>query len=589
MKRKTFSLPKLLFFALLTCGSLHSVAQVADVFAGEWIVNGYIDGKQKYFGSATTELVQNGKYIRFSFSFTDSESKKTSQEQYLADYSFSDEGKNYAVFDYALVEEKKKTKGAMYFVATYENRLKLLHGTFYADKKDVKHPAIVWTLHSKKQLDILRYKPTSRLIEGAKVFTDSVSKLHRFMDGVTVMDTEFGQTLLTGQGDTIAGIWPGKYAYDIFEYDGRNHMGELPFNNSGFYHGISIVRDPNTGKYGFIDTTGKIIVSCILNSAKRFQEDGFGWGQILDEEKNVYHSFYFDRSGKRYADHGFAKGNSLYRYAKRNVNDQTTYVYYKTGELAFTTKFQITEKGNGLYSVEQGLPNGGQKYGFIDTTGKLAIPFVFDDLPQPFHEGLALVSTNLHQPTHEQIFIDAQGRSRIRFTKSSPIQPNNPGPFQYGYSQCYVDINGTREYALIDTLGKIHVIKERIQEQNPHFFKDISRGFNLEILTRNEMGIYIRLSTCFKIGSPTAYIMDHGRLVKTMGIGGGQPDCWEAKGIGLVNYEGRFLILPQLTSLDYFDQKSELAKATLYDREKNQTAEGYVFPNGTFFILRFLK
>ncbi len=181
-------------------------------------------------------------------------------------------------------------------------------------------------------------------------------------------------------------IIPGKFAMRTYPYNCPPEFSE----------GLAAIEEWNgNGKYGFINHEGKFVIPAQYEDACNFSEglaavkiDG-KWGFINKKGVLVIPAKF---SGDHQQYHGFKDGMALVGWI--NNKDGKWYHAFidKTGKMVFSLKQKgITKASNfseGLAAVEI---NG--KWGFVDKTGKLVIPAIFESCGN-FHEGLAWVRVN---------------------------------------------------------------------------------------------------------------------------------------------------------------------------------------------------
>src|SRR6266436_599332 len=271
----------------------------------------------------------------------------------------------------------------------------------------------------------LQFDSASNFHEGLALVTAKGKKL--FIDAT-------GRIAMTPQFDLV---------HDFSEGVAAVNIGEKRIPNLGL---IS-----NPGKWGYVDKTGKLVIPLKFTHAEDFSEglagvaDGDHGGFIDHQGKFVFdvpldvtlgfHEgvvgvlwkgtlTYFDRTGKRIpttVDYG-PKSNSfseglvpLSIKGKWGFMDQT-------GKLSIKPQFDDAEDfSEGLAPVKvqsadtvwcpadtQGNRSGStMMYGYIDKTGKLVIPAVFNSA-EPFSEGLASV-----RKCDQAFFIDKAGKTVI--------------------------------------------------------------------------------------------------------------------------------------------------------------------------------
>ena len=163
------------------------------------------------------------------------------------------------------------------------------------------------------------------------------------------------------------------------------------------------VGDKASGLVGYVNTQGKIVIPCIYQSLDKF--DCFklatalnsnsknivvnAKGQVLPpvnttglsigmtneriNENQLSELILNSKSNKEYTSH-------LYGYATSAGIQKIPFQYE-----------QARQFSDGLAAVMQIDQFGEKKWGFINTQGKLVIPYTFTIEPGDFHEGLALV------------------------------------------------------------------------------------------------------------------------------------------------------------------------------------------------------
>jgi hypothetical protein len=136
------------------------------------------------------------------------------------------------------------------------------------------------------------------------------------------------------------------------------------------------------GKYGYIDRTGKEVITCEYDNAQEFseglapvQKDG-KWG-FIDKTGKVVIPLEYDYAAP--FSEGFASVEKDY---KRGCID-------KSGKIIIPIEYNYVGQFHGGLAVAK---NDG-KTGFIDKTGKIVIPFEYDHASK-FSEGLAAVKKN---------------------------------------------------------------------------------------------------------------------------------------------------------------------------------------------------
>jgi len=251
---------------------------------------------------------------------------------------------------------------------------------------------------------------------GRVIITPQFDIVNNFSEGLAAVN--IGETRIPNLG-LISN--PGRWGY--IDRTGKLVI-PLKFTHAeNFSEGLAAVRDGDRG--GFIDHQGKFVFDVSLDVTLGFHEGVVGvlWKGTLT---------YFDRTGKRIpttVDYG-PKSNSfseglvpLSIKGKWGFMDQT-------GKLSIKPQFDDAEDfSEGLAPVKvqsadtvwcpadtQGNRSGStMMYGYIDKTGKLVIPAVFNSA-EPFSEGLASV-----RKCDQAFFIDKTGKTVIagNFTYAS--------------------------------------------------------------------------------------------------------------------------------------------------------------------------
>jgi hypothetical protein len=240
--------------------------------------------------------------------------------------------------------------------------------------------------------------------------------------------------VITPQFDIVDGFSEGLAAVNI---------GQTRIPN------IGVISNP--GKWGYIDKTGKLVIPLKFTHAEDFSEglagvrDGDRSGFIDHAGKFVFEApldvtlgfhegmvgvllsgmvTYFDRTGKKIPtsiDYG-PKSNSFSEgLVPISIKGKWGFMD-RTGKLLIEPKFEDAEDfSEGLAPVKVRNPEtvwcppdasgnragAGMMYGYIDKTGKMVIPAVFNSA-EPFSEGVAAV-----RKCDQAFFIDNSGKTVI--------------------------------------------------------------------------------------------------------------------------------------------------------------------------------
>ena len=165
-----------------------------------------------------------------------------------------------------------------------------------------------------------------------------------------------------------------------FNPEGQLMQGEWEFGVA-FHEGRAGVE--LNGQYGFIDTTGELVIPYEWKNVKFFHEglaavlkDG-KWG-FIDTDGNLVIPYQWD-----YCSYGFCEGVAVVSNKGEGKYD----VIDKEGNVSFSVVADYAQSyfSEGLLGIQR---DG--KYGFVDSTGELVIPCTWDNV-NPFTAGVAKV------------------------------------------------------------------------------------------------------------------------------------------------------------------------------------------------------
>jgi len=233
-------------------------------------------------------------------------------------------------------------------------------------------------------------------------------------EGKQVIPMEYKTQLLTGGYRFKEGLWcfekDGKQGY--MDPNGNIVIAPQFQSASDFVNGMAFVQKPGETLYGYIDPKGNYLIQPQFYDAGAFDENGFALVRLkkTDPTQSI-----IDRKGRLVVkgiphpaqEDGFG-GNIHFTSGLALVKDTITNKYGyvdQSGKLAIPVQFssaeEFTKEGRALVSIG-GLLDGeglfgkmlGAKWTFIDTKGTPLMPYFRADEVGRFSEGLAAVKFN---------------------------------------------------------------------------------------------------------------------------------------------------------------------------------------------------
>jgi len=238
-----------------------------------------------------------------------------------------------------------------------------------------------------------------------------------------------------------------------------------------FSEGLAAVRICR--KWGYIDDAGSVVIKPRFDSADSFSE---GLAAVIIGDWATGEREYIDQTGEVVIKHQFSIGFPFSEgLAKVRIGDDVTGMWGfidKTGEVVIEPQFNWAESfSEGLALVKIGDPQTG-KWGFIDKKGKVAIDPQYDRA-YSFSDGLALVCINNMQTGKVEGagairrivldkwgFIDTTGKMVIE------QQFYYASPFSEGLSAVKVGDWATGKYGYINKAGEV-VIEPQFADAAP--------------------------------------------------------------------------------------------------------------------------
>lgn len=295
----------------------------------------------------------------------------------------------------------------------------------------------------------------------------------------------------------------------------RNGSEVIPIKYNyirSFSEGLAAVEV--NGKWGFIDVTAKLVLPAIYELAWEFEE---GYARVM-----LKGPFDIDKNGNTYPPIQSSKQKKGLTCVVLLGTSKYTFID-QTGKHITPTYDMCDQFSEGLAPV---CLNG--KCGFIDESGKVVIPFVYQnsyfmDPPSSFSEGLAAVRSN-----NKYGFIDKSGKVLI------PIIYEQAGAFYEGLAP--VKLNG--KWGFIDRTGKAAI--EFQYDRAMRFSEGLST-----VIVNGKLG-FINKSGKFvitpKYTPPTDFDLEHLPVKSAFN-----------DGLALVEYNGKIFYIGR-DGTEYYEQ-----------------------------------
>lgn len=186
-------------------------------------------------------------------------------------------------------------------------------------------------------------------------------------------------------------------------------------------------------KWGYIDTGGKMVIEPQFAEAGAFSEGKAVVGKRTGNGNEVLRG-YINKTGKLILDYqweianNFKNGFAIIGIRATGVGSYFGVINTRGEKIISGPYTAMEDMSEGLFLVAQGsVMNFKAKYGFVDTTGKLVIPLLYQN-GMGFSEGLASM-----QKDGKYGFIDKNNKVVI------PFQYDGPGYFEKGKAQVVKD------------------------------------------------------------------------------------------------------------------------------------------------------
>ena len=224
----------------------------------------------------------------------------------------------------------------------------------------------------------------------------------------------------------------GKYGY-------KDNSGKIiiqPKYDYAWSFSEGLGRVKQNGKWGYIDNTGKVVVELKYDDTRGFSE---GLSAVIQNGKWGF----IDKTGKEIVT---PKYENAYSFDEGLAGVQQN---GKWGYIDQMGKVVIPLNYDYLNPFSEDLVNVGfnKKCGFIDRSGKVVIPLIYD-VAGSFSEGLAAVQQN-----GKWGFIDKTGKELIKLQyEHAGIFDNNKAKVKLNGREFYIDKTG-KEIAAFTTLS----------------------------------------------------------------------------------------------------------------------------------------
>lgn len=255
--------------------------------------------------------------------------------------------------------------------------------------------------------------------------------------------------------------------------------------------GLLAVKNGNTGKWGFIDEEGNIVIDFLWSSVSKFNNGIASVAKLIlkEESKNQY------QTGSYKIEYYLIdkKGNIISKEKNINFEDKIpkSQLYFDglaklfdtkknrcgfkniNGEIIIPPIFITAQNFNeGLAAVlVESENNETSKWGFIDVNGKLIIPAIFNKQPTPFCHGYSSVIKS----DGSVVMIDKNGKV------ASPIFRDILN-FHNGIAIAHFK---DKQYAsLVDT--NFNIVKEELKGLELSDYSPMNSGFGSVSLMRGE-------------------------------------------------------------------------------------------------------
>lgn len=395
-----------------------------------------------------------------------------------------------------------------------------------------------------------------------------VDYLGDFKEGIAVVAKGNSSTIINSKGELVIPFGVYNF-YNVNSWD-KKHV-------EGFVNGLCIVQDIESGKVGFVNTSGKIVIPCQYLWADPIDNEGYA--TVLDQKKQKY---FITKDNKKIA------LSNVFVYIDYNVRVRSINPMSGNGGLENVFKARPaapTYKPTIYVDFSDGLcPGFDELFGYYDRTGKKIIANQFE-FARPFHEGLAAVSKKNSFGEVKWGFIDKTGKTIIDFKFS-----NQPGDFHNGLSVIIPAVQNEFQYAFMDKSGQIfYTVKEKVENELLDF-----QGNVAWVPNKGHLELFDKSGNFFDFNINSNKKDRKGRPIWIKNFSYSPTIVNETIRVnintkfGIVDLKGNVLIPVVFDSVEYPDPVSGLSKA-IYTNLDNQKIEGYINSQGRFVIVKGLS
>lgn len=256
-----------------------------------------------------------------------------------------------------------------------------------------------------------QFKYAGHFCEGLSRVLFAVESKHRYWEkwgfidktGQLIIETDYEHLCSFSEGIAV-GVKQDKFFFldktgkETFSFSGDDFEIDH-WSDTKFSHGLIVVCDSRTGKCGFMDRNGKLVIEPKFNNAANFSE-GLARVAIIENDKEylgfinlegefeIDPKFDIDWDFRRNAT-DFSEGLASLIDGPLMMEKEQSFIFInKAGEIVLHTDFFRAEPFHEGLSVV--WDHQTDRCGYIDKTGEVAIPVKFCQA-NDFSEGLAYV------------------------------------------------------------------------------------------------------------------------------------------------------------------------------------------------------